>query len=118
MAVWINEILIETIVNDLKLHLKYYPLLIWLVGLSFGLIWLGWAGADGWKSGSFVVFSFLLFRVKGSIKVSIKGSNNWLSDDRSYHSSARNSNISTSKNNLFFKHINSNSRKVLEMFSH
>ena len=62
MAVWINEILIKTIVNDLKLHLKYYPLLIWLVGLSLRLIWLGWARTDGWKSGSFVVSSFLLFR--------------------------------------------------------
>ena len=26
--------------------------------------------------------------IKGSIKVSIKGSHNWLSDDRSYHSFA------------------------------
>ena len=26
--------------------------------------------------------------IKGSIKVNIKGSHNWLSDDKSYHSSA------------------------------
>ena len=43
--------------------------------------------------------------IKGSIKVSIKGSYNWLSDDRSYHSSALSITKHVKKNESLYQHF-------------